>query len=703
MIYVLSCITDTHDYWMVAAAALVCAIGATISMRLAARVRRSEGQRKWHWLFVAGVTGGCSVWTTHFVAMLGYEPPFEHGYDPLLTLLSLFIAIAGMTISLAVTIATQKSWLVESGGVLVGLSIAAMHFVGMAGYLVPGHIVWDPVLVVVSIALGCFFGAIAVNRIARPLTRFCKYGGSLSFALAICLLHFVAMSAVTLVPDPTIIVPQQSIDEFSLALAVIAVMSLAVGTGISTYVIDNKNHAEAVEHYKHLALHDPLTGLANRALLNTRLGKLIDRPDDDTALVGIYTIDLDRFKDINDVHGHTAGDHVLKTIAARLSGKLDGVTFLARTGGDELIAVKPDIYSKRELLDFARMLLAETCQPIPHGSAALVVGASIGISVFPNDANNREELISQSDLAMYRAKSSSTEKIALYDPSMDERRRSRSALAIELRDALERNEFELHYQPQNDVVSREVIGFEVLLRWRHTTRGLVSPAEFVPIAEETGLIVPIGSWVLHRACQDATAWRREFKIAVNVAAAQLAQRDYVESVEATLAETGLAPSRLELEITESSLIDDQQYARQVIQSLKALGVTIAMDDYGTGYSSLSTLQGFPFDKIKIDRSFVDAMTRDEQAAAIVKSTLILARSLNIPVLAEGVENEEQLAVLRAEGCQAAQGYFFSKPKPLEDIRNIVDGRTDDALTIEPGNFDEDKRAEERGTQTAVLA
>jgi EAL domain-containing protein (putative c-di-GMP-specific phosphodiesterase class I) len=301
----------------------------------------------------------------------------------------------------------------------------------------------------------------------------------------------------------------------------------------------------------------------------------------------------------------------------------------------------------------------------------LSVGASVGINLSSGDCGDAEELIGAADLAMYRAKRSLGDKICYYDPSMDEGRRARSALAMELRYAIERDELELYYQPQLDVRSGRVSGYEALLRWHHRQRGIISPAEFIPIAEETGLIIPIGEWVLKTACAEVAGWKKPYRVAVNIASAQLTQADLPKVVHETLLTTGLPASRLELEITEASIIEDRERTLHVIRQLKALGVTIAMDDYGTGYSSLSTLQVFPFDKVKIDRSFIDGLLADKAATAIVKATILLASSLNIAVLAEGVERQEQADFLQAEGCTEAQGFLFGRPRPLPEIAEQV--------------------------------
>jgi EAL domain-containing protein (putative c-di-GMP-specific phosphodiesterase class I) len=321
----------------------------------------------------------------------------------------------------------------------------------------------------------------------------------------------------------------------------------------------------------------------------------------------------------------------------------------------------------------AQRVLDEVTKPIEWGEHVLFVGTSVGISTFPGQASTIDDLLSQADIAMYRAKSTASNTVCFYDPSMDQAVRERNALAIEMRDGLKRNEFELYFQQQNDTVSREVVGFEVLLRWRHPQRGMVSPVEFIPIAEKTGFIFELGEWVMRAACAEAVTWKRPLRIAVNVAPQQLSDPRLPDLVQQILLESGLSAPRLEIEITESSIISDHRYALHAIRDLKKLGVKVAMDDYGTGYSSLSTLQSFPFDKIKIDRAFIDGVVTSKQSAAIVRSTLILAASLDIPVLAEGVEREEHMDFLRNEGCLQVQGFLFGKPTPRSGIEDIVNG------------------------------
>ncbi len=671
MLEVLTCIAVEHDPLSLIAAVSVCLFGSLLTMRLFGRVRNTRGVTRASWISLTSVIGGAGIWTTHFVAMMGYEADVLAGYEPTATLTSLVLAIATTGIGFAIAAATQRSLLIEAGGALVGGGIAAMHYVGMSGYQVQGHLEWNQAYVVASLIAGPVFGALATSRVARPVTRFCRYGGGVALVLAIASTHFIGMTAVTVVPDASAALPANMLPESVLTVVLMLVTVLILSIGSMTYVIDRQSTKSAVERYRQLSLHDALTGLPNRSAFVERLGHMMEAPAARADRIYILSFDLDRFKEINDVHGHAAGDHVLRVAAERLGRRLRDGEFVARIGGDEFIAVTSRLFTHAEAEQMAARIIRDLCEPIGWEDMTLAIGTSIGISVFPDNAETIDDLLAQADTAMYRAKSIGSNQICFYDKSMDQAARERSALAMDMRAGLERGEFMLYFQQQNNTQTGEVVGFEVLLRWLHPKRGLVSPVEFIPIAERTGFIMELGDWVLRRSCQEAVKWGNPLRIAVNVAPKQLANANFPQHVRDILKETGLAPERLELEITESGIIADQQNALSIIRQLKAIGVKIAMDDYGTGYSSLSTLQLFPFDKIKIDRGFIDSVVENRQSAAIVRSTLILAQSLNIPVLAEGVENAEHLRFLQDEGCEQVQGYLYGRPQPLSELQAIV--------------------------------
>ncbi|PWE52675.1 bifunctional diguanylate cyclase/phosphodiesterase [Metarhizobium album] len=672
MLQVFSCIVTDHDLRYIAAAVAVCVLGCMLTIRLFSRARRTTGLQRLNWLFLTGTMGGATTWTTHFLSMLGYLPEVTSSYDPSVTLVSLFLAVSTAMIGFGLATYGRRSMFVEAGGGIIGLGIAAMHYTGMSAYMVQGVVEYDRGFAIASIILGTLFGVLATNRVVRPSTRFCRYGAIAALVAAIASTHFTGMASLNVVFDPRVVEPTELLSTYFMSFGVTAITLLLLSLGASTYAIDSQTNMAAVARYRHLSLHDPLTNLPNRAAFNEHLATVLENCRlDDTARFVVLSFDLDRFKEINDVHGHSAGDAVLRTIAERTSQCLADGEFLARMGGDEFVAIKQQCYSRTEAAAMAHRLLDQIARPIAWNNQVFSVSSSVGIATYPLDGKTLDDLMAQSDVAMYRAKNTASGSVCFYDASMDFAARERNALAIEMRHGIEKGEFELFYQQQNDTVSREIIGFEVLLRWRHGQRGMITPGDFIPIAESTGFILELGEWVLRMACIEAAGWKNPLKIAVNVAAQQIADPRFPAMVHQILIDSGLAPSRLELEITESGIVADQQRALHAIRQLKTLGVKIAMDDYGTGYSSLSTLQSFPFDKIKIDRAFVDGVETNRQSAAIIRSTLILAASLDIPVLAEGVETEQHIDFLRNEGCLQVQGYLFGRPTPRSEIEHVV--------------------------------
>lgn len=414
----------------------------------------------------------------------------------------------------------------------------------------------------------------------------------------------------------------------------------------------------------HMARHDGLTGLPNRDHFNHHADRELERAQRAGHKVAALAIDLDRFKEINDMRGHAAGDQVLKIIAERLQMLCGDSEFVARIGGDEFACVK-HYTDPRDLTDFVSRVDDALHQRIDLDGFELATGGSIGVATYPEDADGREPLMNNADLALYRAKSqprvAGQEAVCYYEARMDEAARDRRALAKDLWQAIERDELRVHYQVQKSVTSQVITGYEALLRWQHPQRGFVSPVDFIPVAEECGAILEIGEWVLRTACVEAATWTNGAKIAVNLSPVQLSHPDLVGMVQSILIETGLSPQRLELEITESTIIGDKTRALHILRQIKGFGVTIAIDDFGTGYSSLDTLNAFPFDKIKIDRSFLLEAEQSPQARAIIRAILALGKSLEVPVLAEGVETVAQLELLRSEGCDEAQGYYFGRP------------------------------------------
>ena len=427
----------------------------------------------------------------------------------------------------------------------------------------------------------------------------------------------------------------------------------------------------AQEQISHMARHDALTNLPNRTLFREQLEKalrLVRRSDQ----LAVLCLDLDHFKDINDSLGHPVGDALLKEVARRLGECITEHDTVARLGGDEFAIVQFCSDCEPSAVAMLASHVVETVSaPYEIAGHQLVIGVSIGISLAPEDGKNPDELLKKADLALYRAKEDGRGTYRFFETGMDARAQARRLLELDLRAALKRGEFEVYYQPIRDVAEDVVVAFEALVRWNHSLRGMISPVNFIPLAEETGLIVPLGEWVLRQACMDAAEWSQEVGVAVNLSPVQFKNLNLVSTVKEALSASGLPAHRLELEITESVLLQNSEATLSVLHELRSFGVRISLDDFGTGYSSLSYLRSFPFDKIKIDRSFVSELATREDSMAIVRAVTGLGKSLGIVTTAEGVETDAQFDLLRQEGCTQAQGYLFSRPRPAADVENML--------------------------------
>ena len=420
-----------------------------------------------------------------------------------------------------------------------------------------------------------------------------------------------------------------------------------------------------------LTRQDALTGLPNRALFHDRLADVLAHARRRGGATAVLSLDLDRFKAVNDTLGHAVGDALLRTVADRLRGAVRDTDTVARLGGDEFAILHDAAEQPQAATALARRLVELIGRPFLLEGHLVNVGASIGIALAPADGADPDRLLKSADLALYRAKGDGRGTFRFFEPGMDVRAQARRALELDLRKALLLHEFELHYQPQLNLETGRVKGFEALLRWQHPGRGLVPPLEFIGLSEEIGLIVPIGAWVLRQACREAMRWPEPMTVAVNLSPAQFADSGLVGTVRDALRTAELPARRLELEITESVLLQDSAGTLAVLHELRALGVRVAMDDFGTGYSSLSYLRSFPFDRIKIDQSFVRDMATNPDCAAIVRAIAGLGTSLGMTTTAEGIETAEQMRRVRAEGCEDAQGYLIGRPIPADKVDALL--------------------------------
>jgi len=439
----------------------------------------------------------------------------------------------------------------------------------------------------------------------------------------------------------------------------------ADGRLVATYEdVTERRQAEA--KIIHMARHDALTNLPNRVLFQDKMEQALQRGDE----LAVMFLDLDRFKSVNDSLGHSVGDALLCAVTERLQRVVRGVDTVARLGGDEFAIVQSDA-RPTDASELAARIIDTLVEPFDVLGHQVIISTSIGIAMAPADGNEPDQLLRNADMALYRAKAEGRGAYHFFQADMDAQMQDRRRLELDLRKALLANQFELYYQPLVEVASGEVSGFEALLRWNHPERGVVSPDAFIPVAEEIGLIVPLGDWVLKQACRDAMTWPARLSVAINLSAVQFRNSTLALSVVTALGQSGLAPSRLELEITETVLLQDDQAVLDTLHQFRDLGVRICMDDFGTGYSSLSYLRSFPFDKIKIDRSFIQELGKKDDCVVIIRAVMRLGSSLGMTTTAEGVETEEQLEILRAEGCMQVQGYLFSRPKPAAEIPAIL--------------------------------
>jgi diguanylate cyclase (GGDEF)-like protein len=432
--------------------------------------------------------------------------------------------------------------------------------------------------------------------------------------------------------------------------------------------ITERRRAEA--KIAHLARHDMLTNLPNRVLFREHLENAFARIQPGRGFA-VHCLDLDHFKTVNDTLGHPIGDELLKLVAARLIDAVPSTNFMARIGGDEFAVVQTDVSRPEQCSQLASRIVELVSRPYDIDGRHIVIGTSIGIAIAPSDGANPDLLLKNADMALYLAKGDGRGTHRFFEREMDKRLQTRRALELDFRKAIANGEFEVYYQPILYLQTGKVSGFEALVRWNHPERGMVSPADFIPLAEETGLILPLGEWVLRTACMQASRWTHQVPVAVNLSAMQFKGRNIVQLVLNALASSGLPAGRLDLEITESVLLQDETHVLGLLHQLREIGVRISMDDFGTGYSSLAYLRNFPFDKIKIDRSFTRDMLVRKDCQAIIRAVVGLARSLGITTIIEGIETKEQLAASKADGCDEGQGYLFAKPMPEREVAGFL--------------------------------
>jgi diguanylate cyclase (GGDEF)-like protein len=651
---------------LVLVAGAVCLFGTWVGMRHFARARATDGATRHGWLFMASVGTGAALWASTFISILALDPLLASGFEPVATAAVLSIAVLACLVGFEIG-SRHFTLAPEVGGLAMGIGIIAMHLLAMKSWHIQGNIAWNSFGLALTFALALGLSALAVNRANRPVTRWCRHGAAIALAVMICTMHYALAASASAISDPSVVLPLSLIPAHMLGFAVVGAVLLVMGSGFSTYVIDLRSRTESADRIHQLSFNDSMTGLPNRIAFNERLAFDAAEAHEKAHKLAAFSIDVDGFKDINDVFGHGAGDLVLIEIAERMRRQLGGNEFLARQSGDEFLALMTSGNHPNDAHDFADRITQAFAKPFSVQDQTVNLTVSIGFSIFPTDTPERDQLLSNAKLAMHRGKSKQRGSICMYSREMDDGARRRRALARDLQTATERNELILHYQLQMSLDDGRICGAEALMRWKHPKHGMISPADFIPLAEETEAIIEMGEWALRTACRDAAEGWIPGTVAVNLSPVQFGREDLAETIHAILLETGLSPGRIEVEVTESTIMSDQSRGLHILRKLKAMGISVAMDDFGTGYSSLATLHAFPFDKIKLDQSFVKRLPNDAAAAAIVRTVLALGESLRVPVLAEGIETEAHWQFLAREGCAKGQGYLFAKPAPIAQL------------------------------------
>ena len=678
----------------------VAILASYTALDLAARIATARGRTVYLWMSGGALAMGFGVWSMHFIGMLALELPLDLGYDLGLTLWSLLVAILSSGFALWVVSQPRLPALqLMFGALVMGAGISAMHYSGMAALRMQPGIDYDPTLVALSlvIAVGASAAALSIAfRLRRhtPYVHLVRAGASIIMGLAIVGMHYTGMAAANY---PIGSFCGAAIDGLSgngldnlVLVSSLAVLVIALLTSIFDARLDARTAALADsltlanEELTQLALHDTLTGLPNRILLADRIGQAMNKVAEQGGCFSLMFIDLDGFKPVNDAFGHHLGDRLLREVALRLREQLRSQDTLARIGGDEFVLLvrllEPD--DAPQVAARQVSLLSRAFRVDEH---ELLISASVGIALYPGNGLTAEELLMNADAAMYHAKGTGKNGYSFFDASMNTNARKQLQLLQDLRQALELQQFRLHYQPKFDASNSQPVGAEALLRWEHPQQGLLLPEHFIDLAEKTGLIIPIGDWVLNEACRQMRAWFDQgyshWRIAVNLSALQFCYSGLVDSVVAALERHQLPANSLTLEITETTAMSDADASMVVLQRLSQMGVDLSIDDFGTGYSSLMYLKRLPANELKIDRGFVRDLEHDSDDAAIVSAIVALGQALGLRIVAEGVETDTQQSFLTTLGCDALQGFLLGEPLPAEQFMADIHS----ARPVEPDN------------------
>lgn len=675
--------TSSYNPLLVLFSLLVAILASYTALDMAGRISTAQGRAAHWWLAGGACAMGFGIWSMHFIGMLAFSLPIPLGYDPAITLLSLLIAIASSAFALWLVCQQELPWSrLGIGALLMGSGVAGMHYTGMAAMRMNPGIQYAPLPFILSIVIAIAASGAALwiafhLRQYSSRVRLYRAGAAIAMGAAIVGMHYTGMLAARF-PLGSICGAAHAagVNTGWLALLIITVTLAVLAITLIVSVLDlrmesrtsmlTSSLAEANQELTYLALHDSLTKLPNRILLEDRLEQAIHNADHEHTRFALMYMDLDGFKAVNDAFGHHLGDVLLVEVARRLQANIPLQDTIARIGGDEFVLLA-NVDEPTDAADFANKITLLIEEPFEVAGHELRVSASIGIALYPGDGIHQRDLLSNADAAMYHAKALGRNGYCFFEASMNANVHEQLQLLQDLRAALAHNELILHYQPKFVAPDGPVIGAEALLRWLHPSRGLLQPDQFIPLAEKTGLIVPIGEWVLDQACRQMREWRDaghpDWTIAVNLSSLQFGHNGLIQAVRKTLERHALEPACLTLEITETTAMQDVEASLTILQQLDEMGVKISIDDFGTGYSSLLYLKRLPASELKIDRGFVRDLENDSEDAAIVSAIVALGRTLKLKIVAEGVETSAQQAFLTRLGCDSLQGYLLGRPMP----------------------------------------
>ncbi|MDF0731838.1 EAL domain-containing protein [Pseudomonas entomophila] len=691
-------LTGSYSYSLVLISLCVAILASYTALDLAGRIATAKGRAVHLWIGGGALAMGVGIWSMHFIGMLAFKLPIDLGYDLALTALSLLIAVLSSGFAL---------WLVGQprlpcpqlglGALFMGTGIACMHYTGMAALRMQPGIDYDPTLFGTSLAIAVGASAAALGIALRlrkntPYVRQIRGAAAIVMGFAIVGMHYTGMAAANFPEGSYCGALATGISgdwlDYVVLITTLAVLAVALLTSVLDARLESRT-AElarsltlANQELTQLALHDTLTGLPNRTLLADRIEQAMAKVAEQGGCFALVFIDLDGFKPVNDAFGHHVGDLLLKAVAGRLRGNLHSQDTLARIGGDEFVLLV-ELAEADDAVGVAARQVNLVSQPFRVAEHDLQLSASLGIALYPGNGADQHELLRNADAAMYHAKSAGKNGYSFFDTSMNSNARQQLQLLQDLRTALDQGQFRLYYQPKFDAVQRQAIGAEALLRWEHPQHGLLPPDRFIGLAEKTGLIIPIGEWVLGEACRQMRVWldqgREHWRIAVNLSAIQFCYPGLVDSVAQALAANDLPANRLTLEITETTAMRDADASLAILQRLSDMGVDLSIDDFGTGYSSLMYLKRLPANELKIDRGFVRDLEQDSDDAAIVSAIVALGQALGLRIVAEGVETDRPQDFLTRLGCDSLQGYLLGMPVPAEQFMQEEEAKQRNAV------------------------